>query len=106
MYIVVKREGGGIGRRARLRGVWFYHTSSSLVPRTNIAEQCKGSTSDSDSLCEGSNPSSAAKNRQVQSVLVDFTYYLLLITYYLFTIHSSLEFYVSVFLKVISDSEK
>ena len=27
-------EGGGIGRRARLRGVWLYHASSSLVPRT------------------------------------------------------------------------
>ena len=25
---------GGIGRRARLRGVWLYHASSSLVPRT------------------------------------------------------------------------
>ena len=29
-------EGGGIGRRARLRGVWLYHASSSLVPRTNF----------------------------------------------------------------------
>ena len=27
----------------------------------NIAELCKGSTADSDSVCEGSNPSSAAK---------------------------------------------
>ena len=28
-----------------------------------VAELCKGSTSDSDSLCLGSNPSSAAKKR-------------------------------------------
>ena len=28
----------------------------------NIAELCKGSTADSDSVCEGSNPSSAAKS--------------------------------------------
>lgn len=28
-----------------------------------IAELCKGSTSDSDSLCSGSNPDSAAKHR-------------------------------------------
>ena len=27
-------EGGGIGRRARLRGVWLHRASSSLVPRT------------------------------------------------------------------------
>lgn len=27
----------------------------------NIAELCNGSTADSDSVCEGSNPSSAAK---------------------------------------------
>ena len=29
--------------------------------RTNIAGLCKGSTADSDSVCEGSNPSPAAK---------------------------------------------
>ena len=28
---------------------------------SQIAELCKGSTADSDSVCEGSNPSSAAK---------------------------------------------
>ena len=28
-------ESGGTGRRARLRGVWFYHTGSSPVSRTN-----------------------------------------------------------------------
>ena len=37
----------------------------------NIAELCKGSTADSDSVCLGSNPSSAAKkeNRSLWSVL-------------------------------------
>ena len=29
-----------------------------------IAELCNGSTADSDSVCEGSNPSSAAKNAE------------------------------------------
>ena len=29
----------------------------------NIAELCKGSTADSDSVCEGSNPSSAARKK-------------------------------------------
>ena len=36
----------------------------------NIAELCNGSTTDSDSVCEGSNPSSAANNQQ--SVTADF----------------------------------
>ena len=31
--------------------------------RRQIAELCKGSTADSDSVCEGSNPSPAAKAR-------------------------------------------
>ena len=31
----------------------------------NIAVLCKGSTADSDSVCLGSNPSTAAKKRQV-----------------------------------------
>ena len=31
---------------------------------TRIAELCKGSTADSDSVCLGSNPSSAAKNKR------------------------------------------
>ena len=36
----------------------------------NLAELCKGSTADSDSVCLGSNPSSAAKirNRPLWSV--------------------------------------
>ena len=33
-----------------------------------IAELCKGSTADSDSVCEGSNPSSAAITRKPVSV--------------------------------------
>ena len=54
-----KCESGGTGRRARLRGVWFtpYGFKSRL---SHHAELCKGSTNDSDSFCEGSNPSSAA----------------------------------------------
>ena len=36
---------------------------SRLREGQDIAELCKGSTSDSDSLCEGSNPSSAAKKK-------------------------------------------
>ena len=31
---------------------------------THLAELCKGSTADSDSVCLGSNPSSAAKNKR------------------------------------------
>ena len=54
----------------------------------NIAGLCKGSTTDSDSVCLGSNPSPAAKNRQVRLVLVDF---------YLLPLHYSLELYVPIF---------
>ena len=63
-------EGGGIGRRARLRGVWFIPCEFKSRPshqdfehQTNeyIAGWCNGSTSDSDSLCTGSNPVPAAK---------------------------------------------
>ena len=55
-------ESGGIGRRARLRGVWA--TVRVQVPSPApffIAGLCKGSTADSDSVCLGSNPSPAAK---------------------------------------------
>ena len=57
-------EGGGIGRRARLRGVWFIPCEFKSRPshQVNIAGWCNGSTSDSDSLCTGSNPVPAAKN--------------------------------------------
>ena len=34
---------------------------------SDFAELCKGSTADSDSVCLGSNPSSAAKKRQVST---------------------------------------
>ena len=57
-------EGGGIGRRARLRGVWFIPCEFKSRPshqEINIAGWCNGSTSDSDSLCTGSNPVPAAK---------------------------------------------
>lgn len=33
------------------------------VDKLNIAELCNGSTADSDSACEGSNPSSAATKK-------------------------------------------
>ena len=38
-----------------------------------LAELCKGSTPDSDSVCEGSNPSSAAKNTKHVAVLNGLT---------------------------------
>ena len=45
-----------------------------------IAELCKGSTSDSDSLCSGSNPDSAATSEQSSlcSVFFIFDYHLVL----------------------------
>ncbi len=39
--------------------------------KRHIAELCKGSTSDSDSLCSGSNPDSAAK----ASYMMPFIFY-------------------------------
>ena len=33
------------------------------IPGGDIAELCNGSTADSDSVCEGSNPSSAARKK-------------------------------------------
>ena len=48
----------------------------------NIAGLCKGSTADSDSVCLGSNPSPAAKNRQDSQESCRF--YLLPIHYLLF----------------------
>ncbi len=52
---------GGIGRRARLRGVWLTPCQFKSGYPHHIAGLCKGSTSDSDSLCSGSNPDPAAK---------------------------------------------
>ena len=37
------------------------------IVRENIAELCKGSTTDSDSVCLGSNPSSAASKKRLLS---------------------------------------
>ena len=34
LYNIIVRESGGTGRRARLRGVWFYRTGSIPVSRT------------------------------------------------------------------------
>ena len=39
------------------------HISCDIMS-THLAELCKGSTADSDSVCLGSNPSSAAKNKR------------------------------------------
>ena len=67
-------EGGGIGRRARLRGVWFIPCEFKSRPshQLNIAGWCKGSTSDSDSLCTGSNPVPAANTKARDSVFFCF----------------------------------
>ena len=40
---------------------------SRLREGQDIAELCKGSTSDSDSLCSGSNPDSAAIEKSLQN---------------------------------------
>ena len=61
-----------------------------------------GKASDSDSDIVGSNPAIPAKKSASTFVLADF----LLITYYLLLFHYSLEFYVPIFRKVISNSEK
>ena len=37
--------------------------SGTRITKPNIADLCKGSTADSDSVCEGSNPSSAANKK-------------------------------------------
>ncbi len=38
--------------------------SGTRIAKLNIADLCKGSTADSDSVCEGSNPSSAANKKR------------------------------------------
>ena len=47
-----------------------------VLKKQNIAELCKGSTTDSDSVCLGSNPSPAAKNRQGSTESCRFYYFL------------------------------
>ena len=51
--------------------------------QANIGELCNGSTTDSDSVCWGSNPYSPAKIDKSRQRFVDFTFYL-------FTLHFSL----------------
>ena len=46
-----------------------------LKQKANIGELCNGSTTDSDSVCEGSNPSSAAKNKGHRRVSFVFAFY-------------------------------
>ena len=43
--------------------------------KNKIAGLCKGSTTDSDSVCEGSNPSPAAKESDLKIVLGRFLYF-------------------------------
>ena len=59
----------------------LYNMQVLFEGQLNIAELCKGSTADSDSVCLGSNPSSATKNRQGSTESCRF---------YLLPIHSSL----------------
>ena len=44
-----------------------YHSFGREIPKLNIAGLCKGSTTDSDSVCLGSNPSSAARKKDGKS---------------------------------------
>ena len=44
------------------------------VDKLNIAELCNGSTADSDSACEGSNPSSAAMKKALANASACFLY--------------------------------
>ena len=44
------------------------------VDKLNIAELCNGSTADSDSACEGSNPSSAAMKKALAIASAFFSY--------------------------------
>ena len=52
----------------------MYSNNSLRAKKFNIAELCNGSTTDSDSVCEGSNPSSAAK-KILTHMSEDFMYY-------------------------------
>ena len=70
----VKCGYGGIGRRARLRGVWVKPCQFKSDYPHHIAGLCKGSTSDSDSLCSGSNPDPAAIFKTVHDVCIVFFY--------------------------------
>ncbi len=65
-------EHAGIGRQARLRGVCLWRVGSSPTARTNILpDSVMVSTSDSDSLCLGSNPSQAATKAEPKRYNVD-----------------------------------
>ena len=49
-----------------------YHSFGREIQKLNIAGLCKGSTTDSDSVCLGSNPSSATMQEQQQAMLLLF----------------------------------
>ncbi len=66
----MKCEHAGTGRQARLRGVCLWRVGSSPTARTIILpDSVTVSTSDSDSLCLGSNPSQAARVSTSSEVL-------------------------------------
>ena len=48
--------------------------TAEYVDKLNIAELCNGSTADSDSACEGSNPSSAAMKKALAITSAFFSY--------------------------------
>ena len=65
-------EHAGTGRQARLRGVCLWRVGSSPTARTIILpDSVTVSTSDSDSLCLGSNPSQAARKKHQSCIKID-----------------------------------
>ena len=51
---------------------WVENADEMTWATKQIAELCKGSTTDSDSVCEGSNPSPAARPEQADDACSDF----------------------------------
>ncbi len=64
------RESGGIGRRARLRGVWFYRTGSSPVSRTNSKLSSKNTYADMAELADALDSGSSRGNSVEVQVLL------------------------------------
>ncbi len=64
------RESGGTGRRARLRGVWFYRTGSSPVSRTNSRLLCKFKYADMAELADALDSGSSRGNSVEVQVLL------------------------------------
>ena len=55
--------------------LFWYNKSCACDNGRDTAGLCKGSTTDSDSVCEGSNPSPAAKESDLKIVLGRFLYF-------------------------------